>query len=215
MDGVEILYKLKNTGYNPENRKESEFIDLLKGNGFIAYDFTNRVNKLQDGVIIEESVDEINLMLAPKIFSLDLFLPSNNFTPTLEKKIAQPHIRLNGLSTFERIDWTKILGDHLLGEDVDVSIIAYGKNSSNEGFQVELPEKAKSLCYFKGNPVFTTGLSKGAKEKDTQNLEFKPIRRSAVKTKLGVMTNFGAVYDLAELSTVKKVLKINKADFYA
>lgn len=46
------------------------------------------------------------------------------------------------------------------------------------------------------------------------NLDFKPIRRSMVKAKLGVYTTLGIFYNKDELDNAKKELIIDKTEFY-
>lgn len=214
MDGVELLYKLKNAGAEPENRKEKEFIDELKRNGLVYFDRQTNLFKLHKEAIIEDGIDEVSVSMSPKLISLVLFVQNDNFVPSLEIKPRELSIQLNYLGNMEVIDWAKILKDKKLGGEYCVAVLGYGKDKNNEGFSVDLPPEVKDIYYGKALPTITIGLSKSGKESQTKNLEFKPIRRTSIKTILGVKTTQGAFTDMAKLNNAKVKCTFNKAEFY-
>lgn len=117
MDGVELLYKLKNTGAEPENRKEKEFIDELKSNGLVYFDKQTNLFKLHKEAIIEDGIDEVSVSMSPKLISLVLFVQNDNFVQSLEIKPKDLAIQLNYLGNIEVIDWSKLLKDKKLGNE--------------------------------------------------------------------------------------------------
>ncbi len=219
MDGIEILNKLKTTGYKPENSKEEEFIYALKSNGFVFFDKALSLFKLQPDTIIEDGVEEVRLSLNAKVQSLGLFALNNNFRPSLERVVAEPFLQLNYLGLMEDIDWVKVLGEHSLGETFDCVVVGYAKSSDNEAYQVELPNSVKPLRYCKNkradNPYFTVSLSKRGKERDSSLLEFTPIRRTLCKMRLGVKTSQGIFFNKEDIQNAGVSMTINKASFYA
>lgn len=219
MDGIEILNKLKSYGYKPENSKEEEFIYSLKQNGFVYFDRESSLFKLQNDTIIDDGVDEVVLTLDAKVQSLALFAMNNNFNPTLERVVREPNVQLNYLGLMGTVDWSKVLEEHKLGELVDCVVVGYGKSADNEAYQVELPKSIKSLQYCRNkradDPCFTVSLSRKGKERDSALLEFRPVRRTLTKMRLGVKTSQGVYFSLDEIANAKKVMRINKADFYA
>ncbi len=219
MDGIEILHKLKEVGYKPENAKEEEFIYNLKENGFVFFDRANNLFKLQPETKIEDGAYDVTLTLDAKIQSLALFALNNNFRPSLERVVKNPNVQLNYLGLMDEIDWDKILGDHKLGEEVDCVVVGYAKSPENEAYQVELPASIKSLQYCKNkrasNPCLTVALSKKGKERDSALLEFSPVRRTLIKMRLGVRTSQGVFFEKEQLSNSKLTMKINKAEFYS
>ncbi|MBP3630549.1 MAG: hypothetical protein J6J23_03560 [Clostridia bacterium] len=219
MDGIEILHKLKEVGYKPENSKEEEFIYNLKENGFVFFDRASNMFKLQPDTVIEDGAYDVTLTLDAKVQSLALFALNNNFRPSLERVVKNPNVQLNYLGLMEEIDWDKVLGEHKLGEYVDCVIVGYAKSPDNEAYQVELPTSIKSLQYCKNkrasNPCLTVALSKKGKERDSALLEFTPVRRAISKMRLGVKTSQGVYFSKDEISNSKLIMKINKAEFYS
>ena len=219
MDGIEILHKLKDVGYRPENSKEEEFIYNLKENGFVFFDRATNLFKLQPETQIEDGAYDVTLTLDAKVQSLALFALNNNFRPSLERVVKNPNVQLNYLGLMNEIDWDKILGEHKLGEDLDCVIVGYAKSSDNEAYQVELPASIKTLQYCKNkrasNPCLTVALSKKGKERDSSLLEFTPVRRTLSKMRLGVKTSLGVCFDKNEIENSRLTMKINKAEFYS
>lgn len=216
MDGTEILFTMKDRGYTPQNKKENEFVNDLVGEGFATIDRETRQYKLLPNVIVEDGIEKIKLSCLPQIKYLGLFFEKNNFIPALEVRPNNVHILLNYLGALKFIDWKRALGEHRLGDMIEFDIVGYGKNDNNEGYKVELPQSARDLYYSKDKkePCFTIGLSKRGRERDTSSLEFKPIRRSVSKAKLGVLTSLGVFYNKEELDNAKKELVIDKTEFY-
>ncbi len=214
MDGVELLYKLKDKGAKAENRKEDEFISTLKENGLVYFDKESGLFKLREEVIIEETTEEVEVSMFPKVIALGLFIKNNNFVPSLPNKPKDLFIQLNYLGAMQTIDWEKVLKGKSLGDEIDVAIVGYGKDENNEGFSVEFLGDTLELSNGRTKGNFTIGLSKFGKEAKTRDLEFKPIRRSVVKTVLGVKTTQGAFCDFKKLHTAKVSCKFNKAEFY-
>ena len=216
MDGTEILFKMKDCGYVPQNNKEREFVNNLTSSHFAFKDRETNLYKLQSSVMVEDGIEKITLSCLPQVIYLGLFFEKNNFIPSLEVKPDNIHLQLNYLGALKFIDWKRVLDGHSLGETIELFITGYGKNDNNEGYKVELPQSARGLFYSKDHkePCFTIGLSKRGKERDTMNLDFKPIRRSMVKAKLGVYTTLGIFYNKDELDNAKKELIIDKTEFY-
>ena len=219
MDGSEILRKLKETGYKPENSKEEEFILSLKQNGFVFFDKLSSLFRMQPETIINEGVNEITLRLDAKVQNLGLFAVNNNFRPSLERVIKEPYVQLNYLGLMNEVDWSKVLGEHNLGDMVDCVVVGYGASQDNEAYQVELPASVKSLQYCKNkrasNPYFTVSLSKKGKERDSAMLEFNPLRRTLIKMRLGVKTSQGVFYSREDIEKARLSMIINKAEFYS
>ena len=99
-----------------------------------------------------------------------------------------------------------------MGQEFTLTALGYGKSDTNEGYKFEVPEELTPLMY-KGNNFcfFTTGLSKGAKDKDTKNLEFIGVRPAKIIFKLGISTTFGVFYDLDEFKLAGNKKVIDKA----
>lgn len=214
MDGTEILFKMKKDGYVPQNNKEKEFVQKLQEEKFAYREKDTSNYKLYDGVCVDEGIEKIVLSSYPQINYLGLFYDRNNFGGVLEIKPKNVHILLNYLAKLEFIDWQKVLGDFKLGEVVKVAIVGYGKNNKNEALEVELPPTIKNIMYKKGKTCFTISMAKNAKERESSDLEFKPIRRSTIDMKLGVNTSQGTFFDKEELDNAKREYVILKTDFY-
>ena len=214
MDGVELIYKLKNGGAIAENGKEEEFIDRLKNSGMVVFDRESSKYKLVSEAVVADNVEELIVSTTPKVISLGLYVLNDNFIPSLEVKPKQLSIQLNYLGGLESINWAKILKEKRLGDVFDVTITGYGKNKDNEGYLIELPKELEELYYGKSLPVLTFGMSKFGKESKTKELDFRPIRRALIKVKLGVKTTQGVFFNKEELDTAKKTVVFEKTDFY-
>ena len=163
MDGVELIYKLKNGGAIAENGKEEEFIDRLKNSGMVVFDRESSKYKLVSEAVIADNVEELIVSTTPKVISLGLYVLNDNFIPSLEVKPKQLSIQLNYLGGLESINWAKILKEKRLGDVFDVTITGYGKNKDNEGYLIELSKELEELYYGKSMPVLTFGMSKFGK----------------------------------------------------
>ena len=215
MDGVELLNKLASVGAKPENRKESEFVAELRNNGLVYFDREENVYKLYKEAVIDDGVDEVKVSMAPKIISLALFVLNDNFVPSLDVKPKDLSLQLNYLGSVPEINWNRVLKDQKLGNEFCVAVTGYGIDKDNEGYSVELPYELKELYCGKSVPTLTIGLSRFGKEGQTKNLTFKPIRRTSIKTVLGVKTTQGKFTNMAELQKAKVQCVFNKAEFYS
>ena len=87
--------------------------------------------------------------------------------------------------------------DEIVGKVFELTVIGYGIDGNNSGFQVELPEEL--LPYYinydeNGNlktPHITVSLAPGAKAKDTAFLKFHPITPFTIKARFGYWTKKG------------------------
>lgn len=214
MDGVELLYKLKTKGAKAENRKEEDFILELKDHGLVYFEKETGLFRLHEECVVDETTEEVEVSMAPKVISLGLFIKNDNFVPVLQNKPRELFIQLNYLGAMKTIDWERILKGKNLGDEVDVEIVGYGKDENNEGFLVDLPIDVRELAYGKNKSTFTIGLGRFGKEAKTRELEFKPIRRSKITTILGVKTTQGSFKDMEEFKKAKENCVFQKAEFY-
>lgn len=73
--------------------------------------------------------------------------------------------------------------DELVGKEFEITLIGYGCDGKNSGFQIKLPDELINyyINYDEDNntklkiPHITTSLSEGAKASDTKNLNFIPL----------------------------------------
>lgn len=100
-----------------------------------------------------------------------------NFIRKLEKRpLAIPINEVHCTFKFRPRD--DEIFDELVGKEIELSIIGYGCNGNNSGFEVELP--ADIMHYYinydksgkLNRPHITVSLSQGAKSLNTKNLKF-------------------------------------------
>ena len=208
-----ILDKLFEQGFRPETRKETNFIDELKDEGYVFYDKQTNLFKIKDGIKRTETTDEITLSVVPKINYIGLFPNVDNYTSSLTP-VRNKHIMIEFLGSCEngaeRVE--QILRGLKLGQVFSLTALGYGKNSTNEGYQLEVPEELEPIMY-RGNRVcyMTTGLEKNGKEKDTKSIDFVGVRPTKTLFKLGISTSFGVFYDMNEFRQAGKTKVIDKA----
>lgn len=218
MDGSEILKKLQQSeGYNPENNKEKSFIEDLRQDGFVYVDRGTKKFKMTKNVEIEENSDEVILNMVPTLYSLELFLMQDNFAREFEVKPRHLGTLINLLTNFKTSDVKGVLGEHKLGKEYTGVITGYAKTDNIEGYKLELPAEILDIKKVgRGTDgVIVVSKKKGVKDKELFGGEFKNLRRTTVKLKLGVSCDFGVIYSLEELENLKKTKVINKASFYA
>ena len=83
------------------------------------------------------------------------------------------------------------LFNQFVGQNVDVSLIGYGNNNENSGFEIAFDDKFKDL--FKNfdinntpkTPHITTSLANGARAVNTCNLRFEPIKPITITGRFG------------------------------
>ena len=68
----------------------------------------------------------------------------------------------------------ELLPKRVMGKQVSITVVGYGNDGRNSGFQVVLPEEVRSLFGMKV-PHITMSLAEGAKAKDTGNIRFQKI----------------------------------------
>ena len=85
--------------------------------------------------------------------------------------------------TFKYHPTEEELFDDVVGKEVEIELIGYACDGKNSGFQIELSPDITGyyINFDEDNPTklkiphITTSLAKGAKAKDTKNLNFKPL----------------------------------------
>lgn len=213
MDGARVIEDLMSGGFKPESRKEENLVQNLKDKGFVFYEKQSGLFKMKDGVVKTENYDEIVLECWPVLRAVNLYSVNNNFSPSLDIKINEPRVLVRFVSTISELK--KVLGSHKLGEMVDATVVAYASNGKNEGFKVEFEhDTVEDLGLKWKDAVMTTSLSRGAKASDTKNLEFKGVRPTKLKLKIGVDTSFGTVFDEQKLKSAGEKIVLDKALFY-
>jgi 2'-5' RNA ligase len=111
------------------------------------------------------------------------------FPPQLSVRPSHLHVTLSFRGGVESAH------EELLGEVVDVRIVAYGNDGKNEGLKVELlaenPELQK-LCDAVEVPHITLSTSREAKMVNTRFLEFAPLEKPVELTgRYGIVTRSG------------------------
>ena len=71
----------------------------------------------------------------------------------------------------------------------DITIIGYGYNETNEGFQVEIPLELEKFYNGANVKHITIGVANGGKPVNTANLSFEKIESFTVQAKLGYFQN--------------------------
>ena len=208
-----IIDELFTKGFRPETRKETSFIDELKDDGFVYFDKQSNLFKMKEGIKKTETTDDITLSVISKINYIGLFPNVDNYTSSL-MPVRNKHIMIEFLGNTENaIDKVAVILKGLkLGQVFSLTALGYGKNSTNEGYKLEVPEELEGLMY-KGNRVcyMTTGLEKNGKEKDTKLIDFVGVRPTKTLFRLGISTSFGVFYDLGEFEKAGKTKVIDKA----
>ena len=76
-----------------------------------------------------------------------------------------------------------------INDTYDITVIGYGYNGMNEGFQVDIPSELEK--FYNGAKVkhITIGIANGGKPVNTANLSFKKIESFTVRAKLGYFQN--------------------------
>jgi len=208
-----IIDELITKGFKPETRRESSFIEELKEDGFVYFDKVSNLFKMKDGIRKTETTDEIILSVVPKINYIGLFPKVDNFTSSLPS-VRNKHVMIeylgNDESAEERIK--KMTKDVKLGQVFSLTALGYGKNETNEGYKLEVPEELLSLMY-KGNKIcfMTTGLSKEGKDKDTKLIDFIGVRPAKILFRLGIGTSFGVFFSFEDYQSAGKTKIIDKA----
>jgi len=208
-----IIEKLFNGGFKPETRKENSFIEDLKDDGFLFFDKTQNLFKIKDGVVKSETPDEITLQIKPKINYVGLFPNVDNFIASLNPvRVKHVMIEFLGNKEVSEQDIKNILKGNKLGQTYSLTALGYGKNETNEGYKLEVPEELVPVMY-KGNKIcyMTTGLSKDGKERDTKNIDFIGVRPAKILFKLGLSTTFGVFYSYEEFNNAGLTKVIDKA----
>ena len=85
--------------------------------------------------------------------------------------------------TFKYKPLTNEIFDDLVGKEIEVTVVGYGNDGRNSGFEIELPpEIMEYYINYDGNdsdklkvPHITVSLAKGAKAVDTAFLDFKKL----------------------------------------
>ena len=200
-------------GFKPETRRESQFIEELKAEGFIYFDKNLNAFKMKENVKKEETTEDITLSVVPKINYLGLFPKVDNFNSTLPA-VRVKHIMLEYLGSNsdaeDRVN--SLLGDIKLGGVYPLTVLGYGKNQTNEGYKMEVPEELEHLMY-KGNRVcyMTTGLEKTGKDKDTKLIDFVGVRPAKILFRIGISTSIGVFYSLEDFHSAGNIKVIDKA----
>ena len=208
-----IIDELFTKGFRPETRKENNFIEDLKDDGFVFYEKQSGLYKMKEGIKKTETTDDITLSVVPKINYVGLFPNVDNYNSSL-LSVRTKHIMIEFLGNTENaVDQIpNILKGLKLGSVFALTALGYGMNSTNEGYKFEVPEELAPLMY-KGNRVcyMTTGLNKNAKERDTKLIDFVGVRPTKTLFRLGISTSFGVFYDLNEFERAGKTKVIDKA----
>ena len=208
-----IIDGLLSKGCKPETRRENEFIQDLKDDGFIYFDKEANLFKMKLDVIKTETPDEITLSIMPKINYLGLFPMVDNFISSL-MPVRTKHVMLEFLGNDKEAEMhlEGFLKGLKLGQVFSLTALGYGKNSTNEGYKLEVPEELESVMY-RGNRIcfMTTGLEKNAKEKDTKSIDFVGVRPAKILFRLGISTSFGVFYSFNEYKEAGKTKVIDKA----
>lgn len=66
------------------------------------------------------------------------------------------------------------LFNNLVGKEFEITLVGYGNDGRNSGFEVRLPEELKNYFLLK-KPHITASIAENALPKDTANLDFKPL----------------------------------------
>jgi len=208
-----VIDELFSKGFKPETRKETNFIEELKDDGFIYFDKQSNLFKMKEGIKRTETTEEITLSVVPKINYLGLFPNVDNFTASLTP-VRNKHVMIEFLGNNERAEerLAELTKEVKLGQVFSLTALGYGKNGTNEGYKLEVPEELESLMY-KGNRVcyMTTGLEKNGKDKDTKLIDFVGVRPTKTLFRLGISTSFGVFYSVDEFQKAGKVKVIDKA----
>lgn len=208
-----IIDELFGKGFKPETRREANFVDELKNDGFVFFDKQTNLFKMKDGIKKTENTDEIVLSVVPKINYIGLFPNVDNYTSSL-LPVRNKHIMIEFLGNIEDASTrvAEILRGFKLGQVFSLTALGYGKNSTNEGYKLEVPEELESLMY-KGNRIcyMTTGLERNGKERDTKNIDFVGVRPTKTLFRIGISTSFGVFYDMAEFEKAGNTKVIDKA----
>ena len=208
-----IIDELFSKGFRPETRKETNFIDELKDEGFVFFDKQTNLFKIKDGIKKTETTDDITLSVIPKINYVGLFPNVDNYTSSLTP-VRNKHIMIEFLGSSENsIDrLPQVLKGLKLGQVFSLTALGYGNNGTNEGYKLEVPEELEGIMY-KGNRIcyMTTGLEKNGKERDTKMIDFVGVRPTKTLFRLGISTSFGVFYDMDEFEKIGKTKVIDKA----
>ena len=208
-----VIEQLLNGGFKPETKREASFVDELKNDGFVFYLKDKNMYKMKDGVIKTETTDEITLQIKPKINYLGLFPNVDNFIASLNP-VRFKHVMIEylGNRAVQESDIDFMLKGNKLGQVYSLTALGYGKNQTNEGYKLEVPEELAPVMY-KGNKIcyMTTGLSKDGKEKDTKNIDFVGVRPAKILFRLGLSTTFGVFYSFEEFNNAGLTKVIDKA----
>ena len=210
-----IIDKLFTTGFSPETKKETSLITNLKDEGFIYFDKSKNQYFARPETVKTETYDEIKLTIKPQINYLGLFVNNDNFTPSLPFNPRDKHILIEYLGKTENAEQSLkniLQKGFTLGKTYSLTTQGYGKNESNEGYKLEVPEELTPLMY-KGNKIayFTIGMSKQGKDRDTKNLDFVGVRPTKLLFTLGIHTTFGVFYSLESFNNAGKTKIIDKA----
>ena len=208
-----VIDELFANGFKPETKRETSFIDELRDDGFVFYDKENGKFKMRDGIKRTETTDEIILSVVPKINYIGLFPNVDNYTSSL-MPVRNKHIMIEFLgntdNAIEKVG--EILEGFKLGQVFSLTALGYGKNDTNEGYKMQVPEELERLMY-KGNQIcyMTTGLEKNGKERETKNIDFVGVRPTKTLFRLGISTSFGVFYNMEEFENAGKTKVIDKA----
>ena len=77
----------------------------------------------------------------------------------------------------------------VINDTYNITVVGYGCNGTNEGFQVEIPSELEK--FYGGAKVkhITIGVANGGKPVNTANLSFEEIESFTVRAKLGYFKN--------------------------
>ena len=77
----------------------------------------------------------------------------------------------------------------VINDTYNITVVGYGCNGINEGFQVEIPAELEK--FYSGAKIkhITIGVANGGKPVDTANLSFEMIESFTVRAKLGYFQN--------------------------
>ena len=208
-----IIDGLFGAGFKPETKRESNFIEDLRDDGFVYFDKSVGVFRICDNIAKTETPDDITLSVVPKINYLGLFPKVDNFKSDLMPTRVR-HITLEFLGNNENAEarLNQLLTGFRLGKDYSLTALGFGKNETHEGYKFEIPEELTKLTYKNSNVCYlTTGMVKGAKEKDTKLISFVGLRPTKMMFRLGISTSFGVFFDLEEFKQSGKQKVIDKA----